>query len=101
MIGKLSFSARVIRHGKKFTRRLTDLSKKAKNLHLRLKIGEQARADIQWWRRCISSHNGVTWLDDHWDNAAEVLMYTDASDQAAAALYRNSWSILQFEGVHK
>ena len=100
LIGKLSFSARVIRHGRKFTRRLIDLSKKAKNLHHRLKVGEQARADIAWWQRCISSHNGITWLDDYWDNDAAIHMYTDASDLAAGALYRSSWTIMPFTNEH-
>ena len=98
LIGKLSFCARVVRDGKKFLRRLISLSKKASNLHHRLGITAQARADIVWWQKCIEIHNGVAILDTRPLELNPVFSYTDASDMAAAAIYEQSWVILEFCG---
>ena len=93
IIGKLSFSARVVRAGNKFLRRLIQLSKKAKNLHNKLKLDAAAKADLRWWAMCLESHNGVAWLDPKAHDTEATMMYTDASDLAAGAIYRDSWTV--------
>ena len=100
LIGKLSFSARVVRDGRKFIRRLIELSKKARNLHHSIKLNSQAKADLRWWEKCLSSHNGVTWTNEAWDKADIIVMYTDASDLAAAAVYQGSWTVQEFKDEH-
>ena len=97
LIGKLSFCARVVRSGNKFIRRLINLSKKVRNLHHLVKVTAQARADLTWWSRCLTSHNGVTWLDLDWNTADAIYCHTDASDLAAAALFKKSWTVWEFK----
>ena len=96
LIGKLSFCARVVRAGKMFIRRLIELSKKARNLHHRLTLTHQVKADLRWWARSIKSHNGITWLDNVWDSSTQHVLYTDASNIAIGAIFGNAWSYLEF-----
>ena len=49
LIGKLTFVSSVVKCGDTFTRRLIDLSKKAKYLHHKLKLNLESRMNIQWW----------------------------------------------------
>ena len=98
LIGKLSFSARVVRDGRKFVRRLIETSKKARNLHHTLKLTSQCKADLRWWDKCLATHNGTTWMQHEWDNKDVMVMYTDASDLAVAAVFERSWTVLNFTG---
>ena len=101
LLGKLSFCARVVQDGRKFLRRLISLSKKASNLHHRISLTSQARADITWWQKCVQAHNGIAILDTRDMEANPLYCHTDASDIAASAVFRNSWVILQFSGDHE
>ena len=94
LIEKLPFSARVVRDGRKFIRHLIETSKKAKNLHHTLKLSSQAKADLRWWQACLVSHKGRTWMQEMWDNMQVLVMHTDASDTAASAVFKNSWTVL-------
>ena len=100
LIGKLSFSARVVRAGQKFIRRLILLSKKAQNLHQKITLTSEAKMDLRWWCRCLESHNGISWLDDIREYSEPQYMYTDASDLAAGAIFGTSWTIREFSGEH-
>ncbi len=100
LIGKLSFAARVIRSGRTFLRRLIDLSKKARHLHHRLKLNVSAKLDIKWWLTCIASHNGVTMFPSDWNDANYSTMFSDASDQACAFVWKGRWSVCPFQGKY-
>ena len=101
IIGKLSFCARVVRAGKMFLRRLIELSKKARNLHHKLTLTSQVKADLRWWSKSIQSHNGITWLDEVWDHEKTHVLYTDASNVAIGSIFGNSWAYLQFTGENQ
>ena len=49
LIGKLAFAARAVPAGRFFIRRLITLSTKVKKLHHRIRLNNEARADIAWW----------------------------------------------------
>ncbi len=101
IVGKLQFCARVIRDGKFFIRRIIDLSKEVHYLHQEVLISQEAKADMRWWVRCIDSHNGKCMFPIPFDMQNCQILLTDASDLAAAAVYGNQWTILEFTGENQ
>ncbi len=101
LIGKLAFSAKVIRSGRTFLRRLIDLSKSVKYLHYKIKLNVQARKDMEWWLKCIDTHNGITLFPQDWSDASVLELWTDASNAAAAAVFENDWFVIPFVGDSK
>ncbi len=98
LVGKLSFSARVIRSGRTFLRRLIDLSKKVKFLHYKIRLNRSAQADIDWWLECISTHNGVAMFPTEWGEIDCNEMYTDASDRALGVVMGDKWTVYPLQG---
>ena len=87
LIGKLMFAARVVRSGRTFLGRLIHLSKKVRHLHHRVRISPAAKADIAWWQRCLSSHNGIAAFPAAWVSENTHHIYTDASDLAISGVW--------------
>ena len=96
LIGKLAFCSRVVRAGKMFYRRLIQCSKKVKNLYHVVKLCKETKKDLLWWSRCLASHNGMAWFKKEIDFQVAQVMFTDASDKAAAAIYGQKWTVLEF-----
>ena len=101
LIGKLSFVARVVRCSRTFLRRLIDLSKRVRFLHFKIKLNCQARADIAWWLTNIESHNGVSYFPEPWVDNDNLQLWTDASNVAAGAVFKNEWFCVPFIGDKK
>ena len=91
LVGKFTFAARVVRTGKAFISRLLHLAKSARGLHHYVKLNQEARADLTWWFRCISSHNGVSYFAPTWDLDYVTHIYTDASNLGMGGLCGNQW----------
>ena len=95
LIGKLSFVCRVVQSGRTFLRRMIDLAKKAKQLHHRVRLTQAFHADITWWLEYLPGWNGVSaFYDDDWTPNADMELYTDASDLAAAGYFKKSWFVV-------
>ena len=104
LIGKLSFVSSVVKSGRTFTRRLIDLSKKAKylhDLHHKLKLNLESRMDIQWWIDYLPNWNGISFfLDSEWITNEPLDLFTDASDHGIGCYFMGSWIYQKFpEGV--
>ncbi len=97
LVRKLTIAAHVIKPGRTFTRRLIDLSKHVKYLHYKIHLYQEARADIECGSK---SHNGVSMFPTDWSSNSALHMWTDASDKAIGAVYKNEWFIELFDGVH-
>lgn len=98
LIGKLAFASRVVRTGRAFLGRLIQLAKKARHLHHRVRIGSTARADIKWWTKCLSTHNGITMFDEDWSATNYLDCYTDASDWGYGSVIANEWIAMSYTG---
>ena len=98
LIGKLQFCSQVMYPGHMFTRRLIDTSKMVKSLHHKVHLGKQAQRDINWWILNINTHSGRSWFPVPFDANSAELMFTDASGSAAAAVYKDNWTIVKFDG---
>ncbi len=93
IIGKLAFAARVVPAGRLFLRRMIDLASTAKQLHHRIRLTHEARADLEWWHSFLPSWNGVAmFLDPDWTPAEDMELFTDASGTLGyGAYYNGSW----------
>ena len=98
LIGKLVFASRVVLHGRAFIGRLIQLSKKARALHHRVKPGVQAMRDIDWWKACLRSHNGVRLFNVVWTEESTHHIYTDSSDYGMGAFNHGQWFSISFTG---
>ena len=98
LIGKLSFAAKVVRTGRAFISRLLVATKHARALHHHVKLSKEAKADLQWWAQCISSHNGTSYYNPSWAHEGVVHVYTDASNDAYGALCGTEWIQMAYTG---
>ena len=87
-----------LRSGWTFLGRLIHLSKKVRHLHHRVRISPAAKADIAWWQRCLSSHNGIAAFPAAWVSENTHHIYTDASDLAISGVWHNAWFLLSYSG---
>ena len=93
LIGKLSFAAKAVPAGRLFTRRLIKLSTKAKRLHHHIRLNQEAKADILWWKSFLPSWNGTaSFVDTTLTAATDLDIFTDASGSlGCGAYYRGAW----------
>lgn len=101
LIGKLTFISRVVRHGRTFLRRLIQVSKSVQFLHYKIKLNQEAKADIRWWQNFLPTWNGISIIDgSKWLTNSEICLQTDSSDLAAGCVYKSEWFFVKFEGEH-
>ena len=92
LLGHLNFACRVIKPGRSFVSFLISLSTTVKELHHHVKLTEQVRLDIEMWQKFLSLWNGVSFfLDDKIIVAADMHLFTDATDKAFAGIYEDKW----------
>ena len=101
LLGKLAFASQVVVSGVKFTRRLTNLSKLVKNLNHRVTLTQEAKKDLKWWYCCLIGHNGVSYFPRELHIDTCEIMHSDASDIACGAVYRDKWTILEYQGPYE
>ena len=65
LIGKLSFSCKILPDGRIFLCRLIDLATIVKHLHRHIRITTNARLDMRWWLNFLPSWSGKI-LESHW-----------------------------------
>ena len=59
LVGVLQNAAKVIRPGRTFVRRMIDLLKGPRRPHYFIRLNQQFRADLYWWRTFAETWNGV------------------------------------------
>ena len=101
VIGKLNHAAQVVNYGCLFIRRLISVSKKPKSLHHRIHVGRECKADLRWWDKSLSKHEGIKYFPTPFIAATAQLLYTDASDTGAAAVLGKKWTAIEFTGKFK
>ena len=92
LIGKLLFAAKVVKPGRLFLRRLIDLSKTVSKLQHMIHMDSEAREDILWWHKFVSTWNGVSIIQTPMVTSDEFTLFTDASGSLGfGAIYRSHW----------
>ena len=62
LIGKLSFSCKVLLAGRIFLRRLIDLSTTVRQMHHHIRLTADVRLDMRWWLDLLPQWSGKTFL---------------------------------------
>ena len=93
--------AKVVHSGHLFVRRIINAAKKARNLHSIIHVSAETKKDFLWWIKCVGTHNGVKWFPNIVTESNSTLLFTDASDTAAAAVVDVKWTILYFDGKYR
>ena len=92
LLGHLNFASRVIRPGRSFVSHLIFLSTKVKELHHYVKLDTEVRSEIRMWQLFLQEWNGVSFfLDDNITAAADMHLFTDATDKAFGGIFQNKW----------
>ena len=91
VIGKLAFASRVVRTGRAFLGRLIEATKTVKYLHYSVKLTRAVKADLEWWRDCVGSHNGVAMIPPPWSDHLALDVYTDASGLGMGCFMFPEW----------
>ena len=92
LLGHLNFACRVIHPGRSFISYLISLSCSVKELHHHIKLTEACRLDLNMWLKFLSQWNGISFfLNDHITKAADIKLFTDATDKAFGGIYGNKW----------
>ena len=70
-----------------------DLSMRARKLHHRLDLTQEARNDIAWWAHFLPEWNGTArFIDPTWLPSSTLELYTDAAASiGAGAYFRGQW----------
>ena len=102
LIGKLSFSCKVLLAGRIFLHRLIHLSTTVRQLHHHIMLTMEARLDLQWWLTFLPQWSGTSLiLDSHWTLNATMQLFTDASGLEGWGAYwsgrllQDHWSPVQ------
>ena len=97
LVELLAHACKVIRAGRSFLRRLIDLSSTAKRLDHFVRLGREARSDIEWWWRFCEDWNGVAVLLGPPEAWATETAATDASGSwGCGACWTECWFQLQW-----
>ena len=91
LIGVLSFTAKVVKAGRTFLRRLIDLSTVVSSLGHHISLNQSARADISWWMEFLPIWNGVELFQDDLITSFDLSLYTDASDIGMGGVLGRGW----------
>ena len=92
LLGHLNFASRVIRPGRSFVSHLIFLSTKVKELHHYVKLDTEVRSEIRMWQLFLQEWNGVSFfLDVNITAAADMHLFTDATDKAFGGIFQNKW----------
>ena len=92
LLGHLNFASRVIHPGRSFVSYLISLSTSVKELHHHVKLSPSCRRDIFMWHKFLSKWNGISFfLDDNITFAADMHLFTDATDKAFGGYFNGQW----------
>jgi hypothetical protein len=88
LLGHLNFAMRVVHPGRSFISYLISLSTTVQDLNHFVTLNSDCRLDLHMWHKFLSQWNGTSFfLDDAITNAADMHLYTDATDSAFGGYY--------------
>ena len=94
-IGLLSHACKVVRPGRRFLRRLINLSTGTRSLNRCIRLNGECRSDIGWWYTFLPQWNGISMLWDGQKEHPDHQAWSDASGSWGCGAYWGSrW--LQF-----
>ena len=96
IIGCLQFATSVIVPGKAFMRRLIDRTIGVSVPFHYVTLNEEAKKDLDMWRKFLQFHNGKTIFISHTLISGDIQLFTDASKLACSAIFDKQWFVIKF-----
>ena len=97
LIDSLHHACAVVKPGRAFLRRLTELSKVLKALHHFVRLNKDALSDISWWSAFASRWNGIDLLSALRKVRQTVCLESDASGGwRCSAVWQQRWLQLKW-----
>ena len=90
LCGILSYCSKVIKGARTFSRRVIDLLKALPNGNPRIRLTNEFKADLDWWRKCASMFNGHAYVIRK-DIDFSTVFYTDSSLTGYGVVSDNDW----------
>ena len=102
LLGFLNYCCLVVRPGRCFMRRLTDLTKGKTHKHHFITLAKDARKDLKAWLLFAESYNGRSLLlDQRWVSSESLHLFTDAaSSKGYAAIFKSHWFMGSWSKQH-
>ena len=93
LIGLLNFACAVVKPGRAFLRRLSNLTIGICSAHHLICLTSEAKADLRLWLSFLSQFNCQSFfLNDKWLNSRKLNLFTDASGALGfGAIFGNHW----------
>ena len=96
LIGKLSHACKIVRPGRVFLRRMIETSAKALRPEHWVRLSEEFRSDLAWWRTFLQVWNGRSFMDAKWQRSQPDIVF--ASDASGAWGYGAVWGKQWLQG---
>ena len=90
LAGKLNFAARVIHGGRTFLRRIIDAINSTARPHHHIRITQQLRLDLTWWRDFMYTFNGKAFFVESEPIPLDEFS-TDACPSGGGGYFRGDW----------
>jgi len=92
LIGVLSHACKVVRPGKRFLRRLINISTCTPNLNRHIRLNNECRSDLGWWYTFLPQWNGISMLWDDRKKHPDHMAWSDASGTwGCGAYWQTRW----------
>eukprot|EP00731_Ephydatia_muelleri_P012479 Em0006g1373a len=87
LIGVLGHACKVVRPGKRFLRRLINLSNCTRQLNRHIRLNMECRSDLGWWYIFLPQWNGVSMMWDDRRKHPDQMVWSDASGSWGCGAY--------------
>ena len=87
LIGVLGHACKVVRPGKRFLRRLINLSNCTRQLNRHIRLNMECRSDLGWWYIFLPQWNGVSMMWDDRKKHPDQMVWSDASGSWGCGAY--------------
>ncbi|KAL5477312.1 hypothetical protein EMCRGX_G024096 [Ephydatia muelleri] len=87
LIGVLGHACKVVRPGKRFLRRLINLSNCTRQLNRHIRLNMECRSDLGWWYIFLPQWNGVSMMWDDRKKHPDQMVWSNASGSWGCGAY--------------
>ena len=97
IVGSLNHACKVVRPGRAFKRRLLDLMTTVKRGDRRVRLNQEARADLEWWFQLGLNWNGTSLMGLVSETPHETMLSDASGGWGCAATWNGRWFQLNWK----
>ena len=96
LLGKLMFISKCVRQSRIFVNRIIATIRGLKHHYYKIKLTQEFRKDLLWWREFASIFNGVSVLPDHQWSEPDAVFSTDACLSGCGGVFGDTYFRSEF-----